>query len=157
MLQQERFSYVRLNPEGIKMNITTYMLWYDNITQLIKFHKKRYLKLEVSNRFGVLTICITKKGLISVIYRKFFQSIIKRKIGVLWHSRLRIWHCHCNSSGCCCGVGLIPDLEISTCCEHSQKEKGKELNIGQKILIDNSQNQHKFRGKYSISLVSRKV
>ena len=23
----------------------------------------------------------------------------------LWHSGLRIWHCHCSSLACCCGVG----------------------------------------------------
>ena len=31
-----------------------------------------------------------------------------------WFSGLRIWHCHC------CGTDLIPDLETSACCRHSQ-------------------------------------
>ena len=26
----------------------------------------------------------------------------------MWHSGLRIWHCHCSGSGCCCGMGLMP-------------------------------------------------
>ena len=28
----------------------------------------------------------------------------------MWHSRLRISHCHCIDLGCCCSVGLIPGL-----------------------------------------------
>ena len=34
----------------------------------------------------------------------------------MWHSRLRVWHCHCSSSGHCCDVGLIPGLGTSACC-----------------------------------------
>ena len=34
-------------------------------------------------------------------------------IGVLlWHSRLRIQHCHCSGSGNCHGAGLIPGPEL---------------------------------------------
>ena len=40
-----------------------------------------------------------------------------------WLSGLRIWHCHCSSLGYCCGVGLIPGLRTSTCCEHGQINK----------------------------------
>ena len=46
-------------------------------------------------------------------------------IGVPWWlSRLRIWHCHCCGSGCCCGVGLIPDLGTFSChrCSWNQKQ-----------------------------------
>ena len=25
----------------------------------------------------------------------------------LWHSRLRIWHCHCSGLGHCCGIGSL--------------------------------------------------
>ena len=46
----------------------------------------------------------------------------KLKLGVpLWHSGLRTWHCHCNSLGHCCGVGLIPGPGISLCHGHRQK------------------------------------
>ena len=38
---------------------------------------------------------------------------------------LRIWHCHCSSSGHCCGVGSIPGLGTSTCCGHSQKQTSR--------------------------------
>ena len=47
--------------------------------------------------------------------------VIKRKsrgCGVLlWHSRLRIWHCHCNS------LGLIPGLGTSTCHKCIKKKR----------------------------------
>ena len=35
-------------------------------------------------------------------------------VGVpLWHSGLRILHCHCSSLDCCCGVGSIPGPGLS--------------------------------------------
>ena len=33
----------------------------------------------------------------------------------MWLRGLRIWHCHCSGSGCCCGAGLIPGQGPSTC------------------------------------------
>ena len=33
----------------------------------------------------------------------------------LWHSGLRIRHCHCSYSSCCCGTGLIPGPGTSEC------------------------------------------
>ena len=39
----------------------------------------------------------------------------------MWHSELRIQHCHCSSLSYCCGMGLIPGQGTSTCCEHGQK------------------------------------
>ena len=42
---------------------------------------------------------------------------------LLWLSGLRIWHCHCSSSGCCCGVGSIPSLGTSPSHRHGQKKK----------------------------------
>ena len=56
-----------------------------------------------------------------------------------WNSRSRLcdsrsslvdqqvkdWHCHCCSSGPCCGVGSIPTWGTSTCCRCRQKEKNK--------------------------------
>ena len=44
----------------------------------------------------------------------------------LWHSGLRIQHCHCNSLGCCCGMGSVPGLGTSACLRHGQKKKGKK-------------------------------
>ena len=44
---------------------------------------------------------------------------------LLWHSGLRIWHCHYSGSGCCCGVGLIPGLGTSACRGSGQKKKRK--------------------------------
>ena len=39
---------------------------------------------------------------------------------------LRIQHCHCCGSGCCCGAGSIPDRGISTCWGRGQKNKKKK-------------------------------
>ena len=47
----------------------------------------------------------------------------------MWHSGLRIWHCHCNGSGGCCGVGSIPGPGTSTCLKHSQKKKKRPIII----------------------------
>ena len=33
---------------------------------------------------------------------------------LLWHSGIRIQHCHCSSLGCCCGAGFIPGPGTST-------------------------------------------
>ena len=41
----------------------------------------------------------------------------------MWLSSLRIWCYHCSGLGHCCGVGLIPGLETSTCCKCNQKKK----------------------------------
>ena len=38
-------------------------------------------------------------------------------------SRLRIWHRHCSSSGCCCGKVSVTGLRVSICLGHSQKKK----------------------------------
>ena len=38
-----------------------------------------------------------------------------------WHSRLRIWYCHCCGLGCYCGMGSIPGPGTFTCCKGSQK------------------------------------
>ena len=40
-----------------------------------------------------------------------------RKSGVpSWDSALRIQHCHCYGSGCCCGTGSMPGLGTSFFC-----------------------------------------
>ena len=43
-----------------------------------------------------------------------------------WLSRLRIWHCLCSGSVCCCGMGLIPcpGTSIHRC---SQKKENVEF------------------------------
>lgn len=44
----------------------------------------------------------------------------------LWHSRLSKWHCHCSSSGHCCGTGLISGRELShAACVAKKKENFK--------------------------------
>lgn len=43
-----------------------------------------------------------------------------RDLGVLlWHSELRVWHCHCS------GLGLIPGQGTYVCCRYSQKGGGE--------------------------------
>ena len=59
-------------------------------------------------------------GIKPTIELKFpqIQLFIKCIIGVLlWHSGLRIQHCHC------CGTGSVPGLGISTCHRHVRKKK----------------------------------
>ena len=42
--------------------------------------------------------------------------LIKVQIGVpLWYSGLRTQHCHCSTSGKCCGTGSIPGPEPYIC------------------------------------------
>ena len=45
---------------------------------------------------------------------------------LLWHSRLRIQHCHCSSLGCCCVTGSIPGLGTSICHGHDRKKGRKK-------------------------------
>ena len=44
----------------------------------------------------------------------------------LWHSRLKIWHCHCIGYGRCCGEGSIPSMGISSLPLVWQKKKKKK-------------------------------
>ena len=56
-----------------------------------------------------------------------FDMHLKIKLGVLlWHSGLRIQHCHCSSLGRCCGMSLVPGPSTSSCLTHSQKIKIKK-------------------------------
>ena len=46
-----------------------------------------------------------------------------RRLGIpLWHKRLKMWHCHCSGSGCCCGEGLIPGPETSICSQNKHTQ-----------------------------------
>ena len=57
----------------------------------------------------------------------------QRQKGVLmWHSELRILHCHCKGLGRCCGVGSIPGPGTSTCYRHSQKKNKTKQNRNMK-------------------------
>ena len=47
------------------------------------------------------------------------------KGAAFWHSGLTIQCCHCNSSGCCCGMGLIPGPGTSICCKCGQRKEGR--------------------------------
>ena len=56
------------------------------------------------------------------------NMLIKRTVGIPWGlSGLRIQHCHCIGSDCCCGPGT------STCCgcgkKKKKKKKKKERNV----------------------------
>ena len=48
----------------------------------------------------------------------------------MWLRGLRIRHCQCSSSGCCCGAGSIPDLGISSCHRYGRKERKRERDGG---------------------------
>lgn len=41
----------------------------------------------------------------------------------MWLQELRIRHCRCSSSGCCCSTGLIPATETSICHGRDQRER----------------------------------
>ena len=43
----------------------------------------------------------------------------------LWHSGLRIWCCHCSTSGGCCGSGSVPGPGTSTSYSPGQRRKQK--------------------------------
>ena len=51
---------------------------------------------------------------------------------ILWHRSLRIQHCHCNGSGHCCGMGLIPGLGTSICHGQAKKKKKERKKEGKK-------------------------
>ena len=56
------------------------------------------------------------------------SHIKKFKVGVpLWHSRLRIRHCHCSGLGSSCHEGLIPGMGTSICRGGGQKKKKKKF------------------------------
>ena len=57
-----------------------------------------------------------------VLKKKNWRS--KRKVAgiLLWHIRLRIWHCHCSGLGGCCGLGLVPGPDTSACLWHGQNK-----------------------------------
>ena len=59
-------------------------------------------------------------------------------------SGLRIQCCHCSSLGCCCGIGLIPDLVTFTCQGYSQKIK-EEMDLGIVSLSPSSGYQETLR------------
>ena len=48
-----------------------------------------------------------------------------------WLSGLRIWHCHCSCSGCCCDMGSISSPEIFSCCGQGQKKK--KISLGKAL------------------------
>ena len=61
-----------------------------------------------------------------------------------WPSRLRVWHRHCCSLGCCCGVGLIPDPGTFMCYGHSQKNKNRHSHCGS--VVTNPTGNHEDLG-----------
>ena len=65
--------------------------------------------------------CWATKGTPSFFIFKV-EIIIAPVTVPLWHSELRVWHCHYSSSGHCFGAGSIPGPETSACCGHGQKK-----------------------------------
>ena len=66
---------------------------------------------------------------IYLFFYRFFSTMTYYKIlsmRYLWNSRLKIWHCHCSSVGCCCGSCSIPGLRTFTCHGHSLPPKDIE-------------------------------
>ena len=53
----------------------------------------------------------------------------------MWHSKLGTWCCHCSSSGCYRGAGLIPGPGTSTC-QRGRKTKKKERKEKKKKKIN---------------------
>ena len=52
---------------------------------------------------------------------------------ILWWLRgSRTPHCHCSSTGCCCGVGSVPGLGTFACCGYSQKQTNKQTKQNKK-------------------------
>ena len=78
---------------------------------------------------------------------------LKLAWGVLqWPNGLRIQHCHCSSSGHCCGVGLIPGPGASACCRHGpppapQKKQKTKNHVAwdRSILFQRPEVQEAFR------------
>ena len=55
--------------------------------------------------------------------RFIFRQKLTHKGVPFWHSWLRIQHCHCSSSDCCCDLSPIPGLGTFTCHRCSQTNK----------------------------------
>ena len=56
----------------------------------------------------------------------------------MWHSRLRIWCCHCSCLGRCCGACSTPGPGTASCHRHGQEKKFIK-NPEWFILLDNHQ------------------
>ena len=52
-------------------------------------------------------------------------------------SRLRIWHFHCSSSGCCSGVGSVPGSGTCIChgCRNRKKIRCSRINVGNVLWV----------------------
>ena len=75
----------------------------------------------------------------TILQNKIKIKEIKNRIGVLvWHSRSRIWYCHCSSWGHYCGSGSIPDLGTSICCKIKLKKNPFYQTVEQYNLVSDS-------------------
>ena len=63
----------------------------------------------------------------SLFYWSYCSIKIYQLGTLLWFSGLRIWHCHCNSLGFCCGLSTVPGPGTSTCWGHSQNKQTKDI------------------------------
>ena len=60
--------------------------------------------------------------------QKHSKHVLKQSQGVPWWlSGLRLWCCHCCSSGYYCGVGLSPCPGTSACHGHGQKKPQSQM------------------------------
>ena len=74
--------------------------------------------------WSLVELCFLRGGKSSwnPLRKEFPQKWLK--FGVPWRlSRLRIWCCHCSSSGNSCGMGSIPGPWTSTCLVCGQRKK----------------------------------
>lgn len=64
-----------------------------------------------------------------------------------WLSGLRIRHCHCSGSGCCCGVDLIPGPGTFICCGRGQtpnktNQQKRLVRLCKRLCIPNINQPH---------------
>ena len=83
-------------------------------------------------------------------------SIIQISEVLLWCHWLRIWCCHCNSLGHCCGAKWSPGLGISTCYRRGQKKKKNAdfnftvmINLTLRRNMPSNYSQNRTKEKYS--------
>ena len=71
-----------------------------------------------------------QKAITSQAKHKLLNSSKEYEQGVsVWLSGLRIWHCHCSGSECCCGSGVIPGLGTSVGVAKKKKKVKQSKNV----------------------------
>ena len=74
------------------------------------------------------------------------------RIGVPWQlTGLRIWHCHCYGSDCCCGSSSIHGLGTSTCRRrHPPKKEKKRKKLKNRKILDPRDGSREQRTQYTV-------